>query len=67
MNKLGRDHVYVATTYSNLGSVYQELGDFKQAKKFHRGASTYEDADVSNVLENMVTVEQENGKQKMDG
>ena len=47
------------TTYSNLGFVYQELGDFEQAKEFHHRASTFEDVDVSNVLENMVTVEQE--------
>ncbi|KAJ7381937.1 hypothetical protein OS493_038208, partial [Desmophyllum pertusum] len=31
--KLGPEHVHVATTYSYLGSVHRDLGDFEQAKK----------------------------------
>jgi len=65
LKKLGPEHVDVATTYSKLGSVYQQLGDFEQAKEFHHGASNIRRKkvkpphdDVSNALENMVSAEQ---------
>ncbi|KAJ7377680.1 hypothetical protein OS493_027759 [Desmophyllum pertusum] len=35
LKQLGPEHVHVATTYSNLGSVHQALGDFEQAKDYH--------------------------------
>ena len=33
--KLGPQHVGLATTYSNLGIVYQDLGDLERAKEYH--------------------------------
>ena len=34
----GPDHVYVATSYDNLGAVYRNLGDFQQAEDSHARA-----------------------------
>ena len=36
----GTEHVDVATTYNNLGSVHMQLGDFKTAKEYHKHALT---------------------------
>ena len=33
--KLGPQHVRLATKYSNLGIVYQDLGDLERAKEYH--------------------------------
>ena len=32
MKQLGPEHVHVATSYNNLGTVYRNPGDFQQAK-----------------------------------
>ena len=36
----GTEHVDVATTYNNLGSVHMQLGDFETAKEYHEHALT---------------------------
>ena len=33
--KLGSQHVRLATTYSNLGIVYRNLGELERAKEYH--------------------------------
>ena len=33
--KLGPQHVALATTYSNLGIVYRNLGELERAKEYH--------------------------------
>ena len=33
--RLGPQHVGLATTYSNLGTVYQDLGELERAKEYH--------------------------------
>ena len=33
--KLGPQHVRLATTYSNLGIVYRNLGELERAKEYH--------------------------------
>ena len=38
LKKLGPEHVNVASSYGNLGSVYEELGKFEEAKQFHHRA-----------------------------
>ena len=38
MKQLGPEHVDVATSYDNLGTVYRNLGDFQQAKDSHARA-----------------------------
>ena len=38
MDKLGREHVNVATSYSNLALIYHDLGDFEQAKDYQQRA-----------------------------
>ena len=35
---LGPEHVNVATSYKNLASIYQDLGDFEQAKEYQQRA-----------------------------
>ena len=38
-NKIfGDNHAYVATSYNNLGSVYNSLGEYNQAKDLHENA-----------------------------
>ena len=36
----GEDHADVATSYSNLASVYHRLGEYNQAKDLHEKALT---------------------------
>ena len=38
MNVLGPNHVDVATSYDNLGLVYQAMGELEQAKDYHQRA-----------------------------
>ncbi|CAH3019891.1 unnamed protein product, partial [Porites evermanni] len=38
LDKLGPQHVDVATSYSNLALIYQDLGDFEQAKEYQQHA-----------------------------
>ena len=38
LKKLGPEHVNVASSYGNLGSVYEELGKFEEAKQFYHRA-----------------------------
>ena len=38
LKQLGPDHVDVAASYDNLGTVYSDLGDFQQAKDNHTRA-----------------------------
>ena len=38
MDKLGPEHVNVATSYNNLASIYHDLGDFEQAKRYQQRA-----------------------------
>ncbi|CAH3019612.1 unnamed protein product, partial [Porites evermanni] len=38
LEKLGPDHVDVATNYNNLASIYKHLGDFEQAKEYEQRA-----------------------------
>ncbi|XP_073228061.1 uncharacterized protein [Porites lutea] len=38
LKKLGAEHVSVATSYSNLASIYHELGDLEQAKEYQQRA-----------------------------
>ena len=38
LDKLGPEHVVVATRYNNLASIYQDLGDLEQAKKYQQRA-----------------------------
>ena len=38
MDKLGPEDVYVAASYSNLALIYNDLGDFKQAKEYQQRA-----------------------------
>ena len=38
MNKLGPDHVDVASGYNNMGTLHCNLGDNQQAKKFYERA-----------------------------
>ena len=33
--KLGPQHLALATTYSNLGIVYRNLGELERAKEYH--------------------------------
>ena len=33
--KLGPQHVGLATTYTNLGTVYRNLGELERAKEYH--------------------------------
>ena len=33
--KLGLENVKVATSYNNLGSVNEQLGNFEKAKEYH--------------------------------
>ncbi|KAJ7377682.1 hypothetical protein OS493_027761 [Desmophyllum pertusum] len=40
LEQLGPEHVDVAATYGNLGSVHHELGDFEQAKDYQSSCST---------------------------
>ena len=40
LKELGAEHVDVATTYSNLGLIHQDLGNLEQAKKYHQLALT---------------------------
>ena len=35
LKQLGPEHVAVATSYNNLGTVYRNLGDFQQAKDYY--------------------------------
>ena len=35
LKQLGPEHVEVAASYNNLGTVYSDLGDFQQAKDCH--------------------------------
>ena len=37
-DKLGPEHVNVATSYNNLASIYKDLRDFEQAKEYHQRA-----------------------------
>ena len=38
LDKLGPKHVDVATSYNNLALIYEDLGDFKQAKEYQQSA-----------------------------
>ena len=38
--KFGEDHADVATSYNNLASVYNSLGEYNQAKELHEKALT---------------------------
>ena len=38
LEKLGPEHVNVATTYFNLASIYRDLGEFEQAKEYQQRA-----------------------------
>ena len=38
VKQLGLDHVNVATSYNNLGTIYRNLGDFQEAKDSHARA-----------------------------
>ena len=38
LDKLGPEHVNVATSYSNLALIYQRLGDLEQAKEYQQRA-----------------------------
>ena len=38
LDKLGPEHVNVATSYFNLASIYRDLGDFEQAKAHQQRA-----------------------------
>ena len=40
LEKLGAEHLDVATTYNKLGLIHQDLGDFEQAKWYFERAST---------------------------
>ena len=35
---LGEEHAYVAESYNNLGSVYQALGHYNEAKEYFEKA-----------------------------
>ena len=37
-NALGPNHIDVATSYNNLGLVYEALGELEQAKDYHKKA-----------------------------
>ena len=36
LDKLGPEHVDVATSYNNLASIYKHLGDLEQAKEYQQ-------------------------------
>ena len=36
LDKLGPEHVDVATSYNNLASIYQDLGDLEEAKEYQQ-------------------------------
>ena len=38
LDKLGPEHVDVATSYNNLALIYKDLGDFEQAKEYRQRA-----------------------------
>ena len=38
MDKLGPEHVNVATSFNNFALIYQDLGDFEQAKEYQQRA-----------------------------
>ena len=36
INVLGPNHIDVATSYNNLGTVFQAMGEMEQAKDYHQ-------------------------------
>ena len=59
----GEDHADVATSYSNLASVYNHLGEYNQAKELHEKALTIrkeifgeDHADVATSYNNLAGV-----------
>ena len=36
--QLGPNHIYVATSYNNLGLVYWKTGDLEKAKEYHQSS-----------------------------
>ena len=38
LDKLGPEHVNIATSYNNLSLIYQDLGDLEKAKEYQQRA-----------------------------
>ena len=65
----GEDHADVATSYSNLATVYSRLGEYNQAKELHEKALMIrksifgeDHADVATSYSNLATVYSRLGK-----
>lgn len=64
------DFTYLATTYSNLGNVYQELMEFDNARQFYLNAlelyTQFGDSrELSNIYDNLGNIEKEKGKDEV--
>jgi len=63
LQKLGPDHVDVASSYNNLANVLSDLGDLKQVKEYHERALAIQlqklgphHVDVATSYNNLATV-----------
>ena len=71
LEKLGPDHVNVATSYNNLAVICKDLGDFEQAKEYQQRALAIrldklgpEHVDVARSYNNLATIYQHLGDLK---
>lgn len=67
--KLGKDHLYTATTYNNIAMVYDSLGEYDKALDFHKKALEIREAklgkdhpDTAAIYNNIAIVYKEKGE-----